>query len=89
MKYSMYRTDGCGDSGGASSAHWVDENGENQVEHSARPRVGVFMVVGSIYARSYQTQDYWQTTRITEILEESENYVKFKTTNSVYEWKCY
>jgi len=30
----------------------------------------------------------WQTTPITEVLEEKENYLKFKTKNSVYElWK--
>jgi uncharacterized protein with von Willebrand factor type A (vWA) domain len=27
----------------------------------------------------------WQTTVITEIMEEKENYIKFKTSNSVYE----
>ena len=27
----------------------------------------------------------WQTTKVTEILEQTEGYVKFKTTNSVYE----
>lgn len=30
----------------------------------------------------------WQTTAVTEILEQSEGYVKFKTSNSIYElWK--
>jgi hypothetical protein len=30
----------------------------------------------------------WQTTSITEIYEQKENYIKFKTGNSVYElWK--
>ena len=30
----------------------------------------------------------WQTTPITEVLEKRENYLKFKTKNSVYElWK--
>jgi hypothetical protein len=27
----------------------------------------------------------WQTTSITEIVEERENYIKFKTKNSIYE----
>lgn len=27
----------------------------------------------------------WMTTVLTEILEQKENYIKFKTTNSVYE----
>lgn len=30
----------------------------------------------------------WQTTAVTEILEQTEGYVKFKTNNSIYElWK--
>jgi hypothetical protein len=46
------------------------------------------MRVGSGYARTMQHQDWWQTTLIKEILEESENYVKFKThSGSIYEWK--
>lgn len=27
----------------------------------------------------------WQTTPVTEILEEKENYIKFRTENSIYE----
>lgn len=27
----------------------------------------------------------WQTTLVTEILEEKENYIKFRTENSIYE----
>ena len=30
----------------------------------------------------------WQTTPVTEILEEKEGYVKFRTENSVYELYC-
>jgi hypothetical protein len=37
--------------------------------------------------RSYSFQDYWTTTLVTEIIEEREDYVKFKTGNSVYEWR--
>jgi hypothetical protein len=58
-------------------------------EHNARPRVGVAMRVGSHYARTYDAQDWWQTTLITEILEESDEVVRFRTGNSVYEWTCY
>jgi hypothetical protein len=30
----------------------------------------------------------WQCTSLTEIVEQTENYIKFKTLNSVYElWK--
>ena len=93
MTYSLHRLkDEAGDSGQMSMALWKidDEESENfplGIEHDARPRIGVAMRVGSLYARSFKYQDYWQTTIITEILEESENYVKFKTTNSIYEWK--
>ena len=89
MAYSMYRTrDHAGDSGPMSMALWKDaETGEIHEEHNARPRVGVVMRVGSPYARSYVSQDYWQTTYIQEILAESSDHVRFRTGNSEYEWK--
>jgi hypothetical protein len=44
--------------------------------------------------RTFGSQDWWQTTSITEILEVRSNsvdpnflYIKFKTGNSIYEWK--
>ena len=60
--------------------------------HNARPQLGVSMRVGSITGRTYSAQDWWQTTLITEILEErteedGTEYVRFKTGNSEYEWK--
>ena len=86
--YSLYRKrDGAGDSGSVSTAFWV-ENGEVKREENARPRVGVQIQVGSFRARSYSQQDYWQTTYITEILEDTKNEVKFKTGNSTYKWRC-
>lgn len=85
--YSLRReSDGAGDAGGMSLALWMDENGQLKEEYNARPRVGVAMRVGSMFTRTYDPQDWWQTTIITEILEEKENYVKFRTTNSIYEW---
>jgi hypothetical protein len=50
------------------------------------------MRVGSGIARSYSAQDWWQTTVITEILEDKINedgteYVRFKTGSSIYEWR--
>ena len=98
MPYSLRRTrDGAGDSGLMSDAVtpiW-DDNGklvDKIIEHCARPQVGAVMVVGSPFARSYSAQDYWQTTPITEILEErteddGSEYVRFKTGNSEYEWR--
>jgi hypothetical protein len=88
MSYSLIREkDGVGDSGSMSQAIYPDSKGDACVEENGRPRVGVQMKVGSYTARSMQWQDWWQTTFCLEIIEESENYVKFKTGNSVYEWK--
>ena len=98
MAYWMYRTrDGIGDSGTMSMAlvPSYDENGkvvDVQYVNNARPQVGYVMRVGSGYARSYSAQDWWQTSVITEILEDRINedgseYVKFKTGNSIYEWR--
>jgi hypothetical protein len=101
MRYSLYRTrDGAGDSGPMSDAVtpiW-DDNGklvDKIVEQNARPKVGAAMVVGSPYARTYSRQDWWQTTPITEILDEwideetGDDCVRFKTGNSVYIWKAF
>ena len=87
MAYSLYREDGSGDSGGVSITLW-EENGEVKVEHNARPRVGVCIQVGSAYARTMQYQDYWQTSYITEIIEDTPQKVVFKTKNSTYTWMC-
>lgn len=95
MPYSLRRTrDGAGDSGPMSQAiHLNAGPGDEHVyEENARPAVGAVMRVGSYFARSFSAQDYWQTTPITEILEErteadGTEYVRFKTGNSEYEWK--
>lgn len=100
MPYSLRRTrDGAGDSGQMSQAIFPvfdQDTGkivDKEVQENARPQVGAVMVVGSHYGRSYSAQDWWQTTLITEILEErSEDgteYVRFKTGNSEYEWKSF
>jgi len=90
--YSMYRQDdGVGDSGPLSDALYLTEDKSDVIyEHNAVPRVGVCMRVGSLTARSFTAHDWWQTSYITEILEEenSTDYhrVKFKTKNSIYIW---
>ena len=92
MSYSLRRTrDGAGDSGLMSDALvpvYDDHNNivDVTVEHNARPRVGVAMKVGSHYARTYSRQDYWRTTIITDILEDTGDVVNFKTGNSEYVW---
>jgi hypothetical protein len=99
MPYSLRRTrDGAGDSGQMSQAIFPvfdQDTGkmiDKEIQENARPQIGAVMIVGSHYARSYSAQDWWQTTLITEILEERTEddgveYVRFKTGNSEYEWK--
>ncbi len=80
--------DGAGDQGSTSQAILWDNEGKLKTIVSHKPTVGCSMLVGSPNARTYLSQDYWLTTIVTEILEESsdETYVKFKTGNSTYEW---
>lgn len=98
MPYSLRRTrDGAGDSGPMSQAIFPvfdQDTGkiiDREIQENARPQVGAAMVVGSPYGRTFSVQDWWQTTIITEILEERNEdgteYVRFKTGNSEYEWK--
>jgi len=104
MPYSLSRTrDGAGDSGPMSTLYFpvYDENDPEKIvdvttEHNSPPKVGAVIRVGSPYSRSYSAQDWWQTTLITEILEErtdSEDpdclYIRFKTGNSEYEWRSF
>lgn len=79
-------SDGAGDTGARSEAIAWNEDGTFKEVIGYKPTVGCSMLVGSVTARSYSYQDYWLTTVVTEILEEKEDYVKFKTGNSVYEW---
>ncbi len=87
MTYSLYRTDGRGDSGPLSMALRYNDKDELETEHNARPKIGWALQVGSPYARSYVAQDYWQTTYVTEILEDTPDQVIFKTRNSEYTWR--
>lgn len=85
MAYRLARVgDGAGDSGQMSQAMALED--DQVVIKSDRPTLGCFMRVGSHYGRSYSDQDYWTTTPVTEIIEETEDYVKFRTRNSLYEW---
>lgn len=91
VTYSLTRTgDGAGDSGNMSMAYSYSEN-ELIVEQNAKPRVGAVIRVGSLASRSFSA-DWWQTTPVTEILEEhtddeGNQVVRFKTQNSEYVWK--
>lgn len=90
MSYSLRRlSDGIGDVGGMSEARWIDGSGEMQVEQDARPRVGVCVRVGALYARTYSAQDWWMTTPVVGILEDEPARVVFETrSGSIYEWSC-
>ena len=56
-----------------------DENGKFKAKHKD-------IAVGRSLLMSPFSQFFtWQTTDIKEIIEQKENYVKFKTTNSIYE----
>jgi hypothetical protein len=79
-------SDGKGDMGARSECIAWNEDGTFKEIVGRRPVVGCSMLVGSVTARTYQHQDYWLTTPVTEILEEREDYVRFKTENSEYEW---
>ena len=59
-----------------------DEVGRFKAKHD-KPAVGRSLIM-SPFSRYFT----WQTTDITEIVEERDGYVKFKTENSNYElWK--
>ncbi len=67
-----------------------NEDGTFKEVTDHKPVVGCSLLVGSVTARSYSSQDYWLTTKVTEILEEKKDeeghleLVRFKTQNSEY-----
>ena len=79
-----------GDSGGLYILFRMDENGEIEKRSDIRPTVGWAVRVGSPYARSYSSKDYWTTTPIVEVLSDSPDEVVFKTrSGSTYTWTKY
>jgi len=60
------------------------ETGVNEGVVDNKPVVGCSLLVGSVTARSYSDRDYWLTTEITEIVEETNEHILFKTLNSTY-----
>lgn len=85
--YWMYDKRGRGDAGPMSMAVWQDGT-SIETEDNARPRVGVAMRVGTMFARSFQAQDWWQTTIIKEIIKDTPEEVVFKTlSGSEYTWR--
>lgn len=90
-RYSLVRdSDGVGDSGPVCEI--LDEETYQLIPDVTYPRVGCGVRVGSFHGRSYESQDWWQTSPVTEILQETidgEGYstMRFKTRNSTYTWK--
>jgi hypothetical protein len=80
-------SDGFGDEGSSVIAIRVNpDNDELEYIETDKPLVGYSLQVGSLTARSYSNQDWWMTTTVEEILEHKDNYYKFRTGNSVYEF---
>lgn len=87
MPHLRRERDGAGDSGAYIQLFRLGADGEVETKTpSAIEDIteGWAVRVGSITARSYSYQDYWTTTPITEILESTEDSMRFKTGNSVY-----
>lgn len=63
---------------------WVEWNEEGRFKSKHdEPAIGRSLIMSPF--NQFFT---WQTTSLTEVLEEKENYCKFRTNNSVYElWK--
>lgn len=90
VSYSLRREkDDAGDFGDMCMSAYL-ENDSNKIiySHDARPEVGATLRVGTMYTGTMKWENWWQTSIITEIIEESENEVKFRTTSgSDYIWK--
>lgn len=79
--------DGAGDSGPMFAIFRSNpKTGKYEYKNNTPPQVGWSVQCGSIYARSFSAQDYWMTTPVTEILEETDKGGRFKTGNSEYIW---
>lgn len=85
MTYSLRRVrDGAGDCGPMS----LSINPNTGTVEGNHPIIGNIMRVGSIYSRTFSMQDWWQTTPVTEIIDETETRVHFRTNNSEYIWRA-
>ena len=81
--------DGEGYSGSSVQAIKYDPEGKKNPEVVGyEPMVGCCLKVGTVSAGMFTTRDWWMTTPIVEILEKTEDMVKFKTrSGSIYEFK--
>ena len=82
QQYSLRRIgDNAGSDGRYSRAIAWNEDDTFKEDMGIRPVVGCSMMVGM------GLSTHWLTTIVTEILEDTPKYVRFKTLNSEYEWK--
>jgi hypothetical protein len=60
---------------------WIDwkKNGTFKKSHN-KPKINTSLILDP-YLGSYT----WMTTVVTEIIEQREDYIKFRTSNSIYE----
>jgi hypothetical protein len=86
-RYSLVREgDGAGDSGPMSMMLFPGAD-NSKASFNERPTIGGVIRVGSLTGRTFEAQDWWQTSIIEEILEDTPNFVRFRTRNSIYEWR--
>ena len=71
------------DGGAMCDAVAWNEDGTFKEVVGHKPVIGCSMMVGSFRARTYGS-DYWLTTPVTKILEETKKYCLFETENSKY-----
>lgn len=65
---------------GGSKVSFITFDDEGKYKsHGTEPSVGSSLFLNGIFNYS------WQTTDITEIIEQKETYIKFRTKNSIYE----
>lgn len=77
--YTLKRGDGLVKK--SEDVRWVEFNDEGRgKEMHEKPDVGLSLIMSPF--NMFYT---WMTTEVTEVLECSENYIKFKTKNSDYE----
>lgn len=79
-KYLLKRHDGLQIN--ADTIFWVewDKNKQKAIELHDEPKINYSLILDP---GKYTFK--WQTTIVTEIIEKSSNYIKFKTKNSDYE----
>jgi hypothetical protein len=89
-RFSLYSEDqSVGDSGPAFEC--LDPETLEIVGVAGEIRVGHLAKCGSIFARSYQSQDWWRTSPVLEILSVNEDSteVKFRTRSRTYVAKSF